>query len=260
MIDFHSHILPSVDDGSSSVEESIEMLRMSYCGGIREMVATPHFYAQKEAPERFLERREKAWERLAPVLPEDTPKIYLGAEVCYYAGISNTDSLPQLCMEQSRLLLLEMPFQRWTERMMAEVVDVAQDRGLTVLLAFLLTMEPLMMVSALIRVSIAAISSSVVFLGSAFATGVGAGLGAGFGFGSGLGAGVGVGAGVGSAFGAATGSVLAAVVVSALGASAEVSLPLISSSSAMLKLLCLFLAIMKLPHISWGIKMVDFPF
>ncbi|MCD8188996.1 MAG: hypothetical protein LUD78_02025 [Clostridiales bacterium] len=135
MIDFHSHILPSMDDGSSSAEESIEMLRMLYRGGTRKIVATPHFYAQKEAPERFLERREKAWEQLAPFLLEDTPKVYLGAEVSYYAGISNTECLPQLCMERSKLLLLEMPFQRWTERMMTEAVDIAQNRGLIVLLA-----------------------------------------------------------------------------------------------------------------------------
>ncbi len=135
MVDFHSHILPAMDDGSSSVEESIEMLRLSYRGGIRKMAATPHFYAQKEAPERFLERREAAWGRLAPMLPEDSPRIMLGAEVCFYAGISNTEALPQLCLEQSRLLLLEMPFQRWSERMTAEAVSIARDRGLTVLLA-----------------------------------------------------------------------------------------------------------------------------
>lgn len=99
------------------------------------MVATPHFYAQKEAPERFLARRGAAWERLASALQDDTPEIYLGAEVCYYAGVSQTESLPRLCVEGTNLLLLEMPFQKWTGRVTAEVIQIAQDRGLRVLLA-----------------------------------------------------------------------------------------------------------------------------
>jgi protein-tyrosine phosphatase len=42
MIDIHSHILPEVDDGSSSLEESVEMCRCSAEDGVRVMVATPH--------------------------------------------------------------------------------------------------------------------------------------------------------------------------------------------------------------------------
>ncbi|MCD8022363.1 MAG: hypothetical protein LUF30_05135 [Lachnospiraceae bacterium] len=60
MIDFHTHILPGIDDGSSSTEESMEMLRLSYSQGITEIVATPHFYATQESPEHFLRRRASA--------------------------------------------------------------------------------------------------------------------------------------------------------------------------------------------------------
>ena len=41
MIDFHSHVLHDIDDGSHSVEESIEMMKMSYRQGIDTMVFTP---------------------------------------------------------------------------------------------------------------------------------------------------------------------------------------------------------------------------
>ncbi|MCD8010975.1 MAG: hypothetical protein LUF34_09435 [Lachnospiraceae bacterium] len=102
MIDFHSHILPGLDDGSSSIEESIEMLRLSARKGVKTMVATPHFYAQKEAPEHFLERRRQSWARLAPRLPEEAPEIYLGAEVYYYTRISNTENLSRLCIGGGR--------------------------------------------------------------------------------------------------------------------------------------------------------------
>ncbi|MCD8124160.1 MAG: histidinol-phosphatase [Lachnospiraceae bacterium] len=135
MIDFHAHVLPGLDDGSSSIEESIEMLRLSFREGVRTIVATPHFYAHKEAPEHFLERRRKSWEQLAPQLPDDAPEIYLGAEVYYYTGISNTEDLPRLCVGEGRTLLLEMPFHKWSERMVEEVTDIAQDTDITVLLA-----------------------------------------------------------------------------------------------------------------------------
>ena len=42
MIDLHAHILPQLDDGAESLEESIEMCRISYKDGVRTIVATPH--------------------------------------------------------------------------------------------------------------------------------------------------------------------------------------------------------------------------
>lgn len=42
MFDVHCHILPMVDDGSSSIEESLAMIKLAYEDGIRGIVATPH--------------------------------------------------------------------------------------------------------------------------------------------------------------------------------------------------------------------------
>ena len=56
MIDIHSHILPGMDDGSSSIEESLAMARESARQGVRLIAATPHFYATEENPHRFLAR------------------------------------------------------------------------------------------------------------------------------------------------------------------------------------------------------------
>ena len=56
MLDIHSHILPKMDDGSSSVEESLNLLRTSAEQGITEIAATPHFYASQYSPQKFLER------------------------------------------------------------------------------------------------------------------------------------------------------------------------------------------------------------
>ena len=42
MIDIHVHILPGIDDGPSTLEESLEMARIAVKNGISVMIATPH--------------------------------------------------------------------------------------------------------------------------------------------------------------------------------------------------------------------------
>ena len=134
MIDLHMHLLPGMDDGSESVETSLAMLARS--AGTEGVCATPHFYADRDTPESFLRRRSAAWERLKAALPEGHIPIRLGAEVRYFEGMSRAEELPALCLEGTRLLLLEMPFQPWTERMLAEV-DGLSRRGLVPVAAHL---------------------------------------------------------------------------------------------------------------------------
>lgn len=40
--DMHSHIIPGIDDGSQSMEESVEMIRLLYRLGYRKIITTPH--------------------------------------------------------------------------------------------------------------------------------------------------------------------------------------------------------------------------
>ncbi len=133
MIDFHSHILPGIDDGSKSVEMSLQMLRSMKAQGIDTVAATSHFYVTQRSVRRFLFRRQEAYEKLQEALPEDSPRILLGAEVLYFPGISRLAELPRLCLEHTNLLLLEMPFERWTEYAIREVRELAhcQDYTLT---------------------------------------------------------------------------------------------------------------------------------
>ena len=43
MIDIHSHIIPGIDDGSKSMEMTMEMLRTAEQNGITHVFATPHY-------------------------------------------------------------------------------------------------------------------------------------------------------------------------------------------------------------------------
>ena len=135
MIDFHSHILPNMDDGSRSAEESAEMLRALYRQGVDLVALTPHFYADENSPARFLERRAEAFDRLRPVLAEDMPRLRLGAEVYYFRDISHMEGLEKLCLAGTRLLLLEMPFDTWTEGELREAEALCRSGRFTVMLA-----------------------------------------------------------------------------------------------------------------------------
>lgn len=126
MTDFHMHVLPEMDDGSKSVEMSLGMLERSYACGVETVAATSHFYAWENSPQKFLARRGSAYERLREAAEgrEDLPRVLLGAEVCFFDGVSGMDELEELCLEGTDLLLLEMPFTRWTERMLREVETI----------------------------------------------------------------------------------------------------------------------------------------
>ena len=135
-LDFHSHILPEIDDGSRSVEESIEMLKLEAAQGITHVIATPHFYAS-DAPERFLQRREQARQCLQEEMQNHPglPRISVGAEVYYFRGISNADILPNLTIEDGSYLLLEMPVDTWTDTMFKEIGNIYLKHGITPVIA-----------------------------------------------------------------------------------------------------------------------------
>ncbi len=123
--DFHSHILPALDDGSKSAEESAEMLKSLAAQGVGRVVASPHFYANDQRVEEFLARRSAAAEALKPYLDEDMPQVVLGAELRYYEGVSRLEGLEKLCIQGSELLLLEMPERAWSEYVRRELTDLA---------------------------------------------------------------------------------------------------------------------------------------
>lgn len=135
MLDIHSHFLPKMDDGSKSTEMSMEMLRESRRQGVNTIVSTSHFYGTEESPESFLRRRRHAAEKLLPLLSEAEPEIILGAEVFYYPGISHSDSIPQLAIEGTDLIMIEMPFITWSDRIFEELITLQYNHRLHIVLA-----------------------------------------------------------------------------------------------------------------------------
>lgn len=137
-VDMHSHVLPCIDDGSGDVQTSLAMLYSLAKQGVTDVVATPHFYAYVEEPTRFLERRAASAEMLTnALLPSQmpTPRIYLGAEVTYFSGISVCREIDSLCIQGTNVLLVEMPFYRWSEAVVSEMCRLMVEHGVCVVIA-----------------------------------------------------------------------------------------------------------------------------
>lgn len=87
MVDMHCHVLPAVDDGSQSMEETMKMLRIAASEGIQAMIVTPHF---KEG--RHNAGVRTIYERIQMVMDEakryDNPVLlYPGNEIFYFEGL-----------------------------------------------------------------------------------------------------------------------------------------------------------------------------
>ncbi len=134
IVDFHAHILPGADHGSSSLSDSLCQLSIAKHCGVTRIVATPHFYPARDSVERFLSRRQSCYEELARSSSSDLPQIRLGAEVLFCEGLELLPELHKLCIHGSNILLLELPFGE-TDKSHRITVKALQRQGIDVVLA-----------------------------------------------------------------------------------------------------------------------------
>lgn len=137
VVDFHSHILPGIDDGSSSVEESVVMLQKEASHGIEHVIATPHFYAHRDNLSMFLENRERSEQLLREAMAKYSglPQLSVGAEVYFFTGISESREIPSLAISSTSCIMVEMPRPPWTDAMYRELEQLHTKRGLIPIVA-----------------------------------------------------------------------------------------------------------------------------
>ena len=137
MFDVHCHILPGIDDGSKNVQMSLDMLDLTAKQGVEGVIFTPHFYADMNSPETFIENRTKALHELEASLDliPKVPKYVTGSEVHYFRGMSRYSGLESLCIGNSDFMLIEMPFRDWQTVFVDEIEEISGVLGLRVIIA-----------------------------------------------------------------------------------------------------------------------------
>lgn len=84
MIDFHAHILPNIDDGSASMEESINLIKEAKQAGFTGIISTSHYlqnYYESDEEERRRILAELANQVKVADAEAEIPKLYLGSEI-----------------------------------------------------------------------------------------------------------------------------------------------------------------------------------
>lgn len=106
MIDFHSHILPGIDDGSRSYEESKIMLVEAKNAGFNKIISTSHYALHCfETPEY---KRENLIEELNH--EENVPEIILGSEIFLnYTIVDLLKEYKASTINKTNYVLFELP-------------------------------------------------------------------------------------------------------------------------------------------------------
>ena len=106
MIDFHSHILPNIDDGSRNIDQSVQIIREAQDAGFSKIIATSHYI------EEYYECNEQDRKQLIEQIKKQVSDvdIVLGNEIFF------TENMIELIREKkastinnSRYILFELP-------------------------------------------------------------------------------------------------------------------------------------------------------
>ena len=112
MTDIHSHILFDVDDGSRTIEESIELLKRLHEIGFKNVILTPHYI---EGSEYSCENKEK--KKKLEQIKKELVKQKLDINICLGNEIFINDNIYELIkngvihtLNNTRYILVELPF------------------------------------------------------------------------------------------------------------------------------------------------------
>lgn len=110
LVEMHCHILPGIDDGSESLETSLQMIAKLQEQGAKRIVLTPHYYSDNISLDDFLRQREKSYSYLVNHLPAGSPQLIPAAEVYISKYLFNADNIDELRIGNSNYVLIEHPF------------------------------------------------------------------------------------------------------------------------------------------------------
>jgi protein-tyrosine phosphatase len=115
LLDFHNHLIPGVDDGAASLEESLSGIERMRAQGIRQIITTPHFRAstlgQLTQFQSEMGRIDEAWRTLEAAVAEGFPDVTLkrGVELALDEPIDSVGDR-RIRLGGSRFVLVEFPY------------------------------------------------------------------------------------------------------------------------------------------------------
>ncbi|MDR1801023.1 MAG: hypothetical protein LBQ95_04210 [Lachnospiraceae bacterium] len=143
IIDFHAHVLPKADHGSNSIECSQKQIELANEAGVQCIVATPHFYPQKDNLAEFLSRRVAGENGIVMTTARYGMHLLIGCEVHACPGIEHMEGIEKLCIRGTQTLLLEMPVNKeWSQALIKSVRLLKEERNFKVVLAHIDRYDP----------------------------------------------------------------------------------------------------------------------
>ncbi len=133
-VDMHSHLIPGIDDGVESMEESLQSIRLLHDAGYKHLITTPHVMSDyfPNTPENIRSGLEKVRKAVA----EANIPVTIDAAAEYYLDFPFFENFgkEELLTINKRFLLFELSFLNPPE-VLKEVVFRMQTAGLIPILA-----------------------------------------------------------------------------------------------------------------------------
>jgi len=112
MIDFHSHIIPEIDDGSRSIEETMLLIKEAKRAGFKKIIATSHYMEYR------FEFNETSRKKLLDIIKSESNDLginiefYLGSEVYVsYDMVELLEESKASTINDTNYVLLELPME-----------------------------------------------------------------------------------------------------------------------------------------------------
>lgn len=137
MVDLHCHILPEVDDGSKSIEESIAILKKAKKVGFDTICLTPHY--AEPAYINTKSQNKEILENLREMADQEniSTKLLLGNEIFIGQNIENLLENSQIStLADSQYALIELPmFQELPQEIVQKMLHNVKQKGFRVVIA-----------------------------------------------------------------------------------------------------------------------------
>lgn len=136
MIDFHSHILPDVDDGARDEKMAMTMIKMAVSSGTEKMVVTPHYMRGRfQVPRKEIHKEVEKLKLLVKDM-EIPIEIYEGQEVYYSDNILQYYLDGEIgTIEGTRYMLVELPMRGFDPENVINTLYELQLKGVVIILA-----------------------------------------------------------------------------------------------------------------------------